>query len=457
MRSSQSSPVSKAAEPDASKRPGRAFLAALGPGLIFAGASVGVSHLVQSTRAGTGWGLSMWLVILAALVFKYPPFRFAPLWTAATGHSLLEGYRRLGRWSLVLFALLTLATMFAVQAAVTVVTAALLHDRLINWGIGSPGIAWLNAVLLLGCGGLLVTGGYRWLDRLTKVLVPLFTVLTIVAAAMMVPHLGGESLSFWPTGSAWQTAGTIAFVAMLIGWMPTAVDLAAWQSLWVLERGRLVGQRPSVRGALLDFDIGYICTGLLAFCFLILGAGMMQQGVAFPSKGTEFPAFFIGLYGTTVGPWAGGIVGVSALAVMISTTIAVLDGFPRVIAVLLRRFRTEETASGFEVSPAGSDADGGRRAYLYSMIVMAVGAFALLQFLGNALLPMVDLATIASFLTAPVLAWLNHRVVTGPDMPQPHRLRRGMLVWSWASILLMGAFALFYLVWRVDMWLAPPA
>ena len=37
----------------------------LGPGLLFAGAAIGVSHLVQSTRAGAdfGWGLLCTLVI----------------------------------------------------------------------------------------------------------------------------------------------------------------------------------------------------------------------------------------------------------------------------------------------------------------------------------------------------------------------------------------------------------
>lgn len=36
-----------------------AKLSKLGPGLLFAGAAIGVSHLVQSTRAGAdfGWGL----------------------------------------------------------------------------------------------------------------------------------------------------------------------------------------------------------------------------------------------------------------------------------------------------------------------------------------------------------------------------------------------------------------
>ena len=43
----------------------------LGPGLLFAGAAIGVSHLVQSTRAGAdfGWGL-LWAIILVNL-FKY--------------------------------------------------------------------------------------------------------------------------------------------------------------------------------------------------------------------------------------------------------------------------------------------------------------------------------------------------------------------------------------------------
>ena len=47
----------------------------LGPGLLFAGAAIGVSHLVQSTRAGAdfGWGL-LWALALSNL-FKYPFFQ----------------------------------------------------------------------------------------------------------------------------------------------------------------------------------------------------------------------------------------------------------------------------------------------------------------------------------------------------------------------------------------------
>jgi Mn2+/Fe2+ NRAMP family transporter len=50
----------------------------LGPGLLFAGAAIGVSHLVQSTRAGADYGFTLiWALILANII-KYP---FFFIWT----------------------------------------------------------------------------------------------------------------------------------------------------------------------------------------------------------------------------------------------------------------------------------------------------------------------------------------------------------------------------------------
>ena len=40
-----------------------AKLKSIGPGLLYPGAAVGVSHLVQSTRAGAKYGLIMILVV----------------------------------------------------------------------------------------------------------------------------------------------------------------------------------------------------------------------------------------------------------------------------------------------------------------------------------------------------------------------------------------------------------
>ena len=101
------------------------ILKKLGPGLIFAGASIGVSHLVQSTRAGADFGLGLIWALLLIHLFKYPFFQYGPRYASATGESLLDGYRKLGKGVLVAYYIITFATMFTIQMAVTIVTAGL--------------------------------------------------------------------------------------------------------------------------------------------------------------------------------------------------------------------------------------------------------------------------------------------------------------------------------------------
>ena len=52
----------------------KSFLQSLGPGLLFAGAAIGVSHLVQSTRAGAEYGFGLIWALLLVHLFKYPFF-----------------------------------------------------------------------------------------------------------------------------------------------------------------------------------------------------------------------------------------------------------------------------------------------------------------------------------------------------------------------------------------------
>lgn len=91
------------------------FLKKLGPGLLFAGAAIGVSHLVQSTRAGADFGFSLiWALILANFI-KYPFFLFGPRYTLATGETLLHGYMKMNKLYLITYFLLSIVTMFTIQ------------------------------------------------------------------------------------------------------------------------------------------------------------------------------------------------------------------------------------------------------------------------------------------------------------------------------------------------------
>jgi Mn2+/Fe2+ NRAMP family transporter len=104
------------------------YLKALGPGILFASTCIGVSHLVQSTRAGADFGFQLVAFILLANLFKYPFFEFGSRFAAATNKSLIEGYLKEGKWMLWLYFLISLGSMFTVTAAVTFVTAGMFNN-----------------------------------------------------------------------------------------------------------------------------------------------------------------------------------------------------------------------------------------------------------------------------------------------------------------------------------------
>ncbi|MFT5430992.1 MAG: Mn2+/Fe2+ NRAMP family transporter [Myxococcota bacterium] len=410
----------------------RSWLNALGPGLLFAGAAVGVSHIVQSTRAGAVYGLALVGLVIAANLVKYVPFAFGPWYAAATGTSLLEGYRRRGRWALVLYAVLTLGTMFTVQAAVTLVTGAL---AVVTLGLPiSPATA--SAWLIAFCGGLLLVGRFALLDRLIKVVVGLLTVATFAATALIMTKLDWASFRIIPAREVF-VGPSFFFVAALVGWMPSAIDVSVWHSLWALAKQRQTGHRPSMRNAMLDFNIGYIGTAILALCFIVLGAGTMHNsGETFAPGAAGFVSQVIGLYTNALGEWSAPLIGGCALAVMFSTTLTVLDGFPRAIDTLLSRFGSEESPTSGAI-----ESDTLTMGYWGALVVLGGGALLVIVWLQGSLKSLVDLATTLSFLTAPLLSWLNHRAVTGAEVPLDRRPPPIMLTASIISIVIMTLFA----------------
>jgi Mn2+/Fe2+ NRAMP family transporter len=414
----------------------RNFFKALGPGLLWAGAAVGVSHLVQSTRAGASFGLELLGLVIIANVFKYPAFSFGPRYAAATGTSLLEGYRRQGLWALLLYAILTLGTMFTIQAAVTVVTAAI-GAALLGWS-GSAAVVQVTIFLTVMCAALLFVGHYRWLDRAIKVVVPVFTLSTLAATALVLPRVDWVTIRLLPSAGLFSDPASILFIVALVGWMPSAFDLSIWHSLWTVARRQETRYAATVNEALLDFNIGYLGTAFLALCFVALGAGVMYQpGAQFPESAPGFANQVIALYTETLGAWSKPLIGLAAFTVMFSTMLTVVDGFPRALATLVSRFTGPEVPE--RVSPIN------RSVYWISLVVLGLGSTAIVGFMLRSLVALVDLATVLSFLTAPFLAWLNHKVILAEEMPKAHRPGPAMVAYSWAGIIFSTAFALYFL------------
>ena len=403
------------------------IIKSLGPGLLFAGAAVGVSHLVQSTKAGAEYGFALLLAVFAALIFKYPFFEFGTRYAAATGESLIEGYKKQGNWVMVIFLIMTFGTMFTIQAAVTIVTAGLAVNL---FGLGMSAFMW-SVVLLIICLLILLVGRYAILDNLMKIIIITLTISTLLAVCFALFMGNRPEVNITEPAFSWQKEHIIFLIA-LMGWMPAPLDLSVWSSIWSLEKRKLQSDFD-LKKSLFDFNIGYIGTAFLAICFLSLGALVMYgSGEKLSPKGAVFAGQLIGLYTQSLGAWAKPLIAIAAFTTMFSTTLTCLDAFPRVLGratkVMMPEVKTNDKAL-----------------YWIWILITATGALILLKFLAGQMGTMVQIATILSFLTAPFLAFINHRLITSDLVPEYAKPPAWLLYLSYAGFAFLLGFCMLYL------------
>ena len=388
----------------------------IGPGLLFAGAAIGVSHLVQSTRAGAdfGWGL-LWALFLSN-IFKYPFFQFGSRFALARHKSLLDGYAELGKGYLWLYFLLSLGTMFTIQTAVTIVTASLAS---ILFGIDASLVVW-SIIITLFCLALLWKGSYVFLDKLIKGIILVLTVSTIVA----VVFAGGQNTTSIPLTQILPSSASFLFLAAFMGWMPAPMDISVWQSLWMLEKNK--AKNISLKEGLFDFNVGYFVTFFLGVCFMGLGTYVMfGTGTSFSNSGSIFAKQLIDLYTSSLGDAVYIFIVIAAFTTMFSTTLTTLDASPRAMEKASQLLLPKFTQLNFR----------------FWIILLAAGTIGIFTFLRNEMGTLVQIATILSFLTAPFYAFLNYRLVTSKHMPIAFQPSKGLKALSIFGLIFLVLFA----------------
>ena len=198
---------------------------------------------------------------------------------------------------------------------------------------------------------------------------------------------------------------------------------------------------------------------------------------------------------------------------MLSTTIAVADGFPRSAAAFVEAWNRPLSKSGAkartarskssrddvivpnlimsaiadsisrheqlagkllpsatvataperaETSPDAAElvrskALGDPKVYWISFSVIAVGAAViLLAVLGGqsgGFKALVDLVTVVSFLVAPVLVVFNHLCINGAEVPSEHRPSLVWQIWSWIAMVSTSIFTAVYMFMTLKPWL----
>lgn len=405
----------------------KSLLKHIGPGFLLAGAAIGVSHLVQATRAGADYGGVLIFAILMACLTKYPFMEFGSRYAAATGNNLIDGYRRLGRWYLIVFALITISTMFIIQAAVTIVSAGLAEYL---FGFGWSNFTW-SLLLLLFCILILRIGKYKKLDILMKIVVSLLTVSTLFSVVIAAFQVDFSTISF-NKSSDLLTLGGIGFVIALMGWMPIPIDASVWHSLWIQEKTKQTQLQPSSKEAGFDFNLGYISATLLGILFFLMGLFLMNSSdISFASGSVAFSSQLIEMYTQTLGEWSRILIAFIAFVTMFSTTLTVTDAFPRVMSKLAKN----DNQSRKEINT-----------YHIFLIVIPVFALGILYFLKSTFTFLVDFAAGLSFLASPVLAWFNLKLMT--QKTNPIKMNSGYLIFSKICLFFLICFGLGYLIYE---------
>lgn len=400
---------------------------AMGPGVLMAAAAIGASHLVSSTRAGAEFGWQLAWVILGVNLLKYPFFAAGARYTAATGESLLHGYLKQGRGYLWLFTGLNVIASIASTAGVCMLTAAMLTQF-----IPLP-IDILALLVLISSLLLLILGHYSLLDKLTKIIMFALTLTTLIAVALAFDHMKPLESQF-VSPSPWQWAH-MGFLVAMMGWMPAPIEVSAWNSLWLLEKQKTSPVTPSQ--ALLDFNLGYIVTALLAVVFLALGALVMHgSGEHFSESGAQFANQLINLYSQVMGGESRYLIGIVAFLCIFSTTVTVIDGYSRTLNM------GWQLLSKSTVTEAQSD----KRLTGIMLSVSALGLLLILFFKG-ALLPLLEFVMILAFMTTVVFAWLNYRLMTSSQLPEADRYGTKMKYLSWIGLSYLLIFAVLFIYW----------
>jgi len=395
----------------------------LGPGLLFAGAAIGVSHLVQSTRAGADFGFGLiWALVIIHIV-KYPFFQFGPRYATATGESLLDGYKRLGKPVLIAYFILNLATMFTIQAAVTIVTAGLAANL---FGITTNPAIW-SVIITLFCFVLLVIGRYKLLDQFMKLIVITLTLSTLIA--LILAAINSETsynfTQILPKGSI-----EVGFLIAFLGWMPAPLDVSIWQSLWALEKQKDKSNNYNTKQAIFDFNIGFIGTLLLGICFVALGAIVMyHSSETFSGNAVKFSEQLIGLYTNNFGEEVSIFIAAAAFTTMFSTTITTLDASPRAMTKTVDLLTNKSY----------------KNMYWFWLVFLSIGTILILVYFMSEMGMLIKIATVLSFLTAPFFAIINYMLISGKHTPQNWRPSLPLKILSWFGILFLIGFSIWYL------------
>ena len=337
--------------------------------------------------------------------------------------TLIQGYAERGKGWLFVFFALNVFSAIVNTAGVGILCAAILFNIAPN-GFGLS-LSQLTTIIIVIIWAMLLIGGYRFIDSLSKWVMTALTVATTLAVVIALFRHREYAPNF-EAPTPWRLAA-LPFIVSLMGWMPCPIEISAINSMWQVEKRKQI-KNMSLKDALFDFNVGYIGTAILAVIFCALGA-LIQfgSGEEVLSASAAYIAQFVNMYASVFGSWSRLLITFIAFLCIFGTVLTVIDGYSRANNEALRLLLEKKEAGKMSLA-------------VWTTATSAIGLIIVYLFAGN-VATMLRFAMIASFITTPVFALLNYNLVNTKE----HKIDPWLRGLSIVGLVYLFGFALFFI------------
>ncbi|WP_029090503.1 Nramp family divalent metal transporter [Brevibacterium album] len=245
----------------------------IGPGLVVAATGIGAGDLVATLVAGSQYGYALLWAAVAGVVIKIFLVEGAGRWSLATGHTIFEGWRRLGRWTSVYFGPYIVVWGFVYGATAMSASALPLATALPIFHSNYDVIVYGIASGLIGA-ALVWFGKYHALEKIVAVLVGLMFVTVVGLAVATLPNIPELLTGLIPM----IPEGGVVYTLSIAGGVGGTITLAAY-GYWLKEKG---WSTPAwMRVMRIDNSMAYVISGLFVISMLVIGAEFLYSaGIA---------------------------------------------------------------------------------------------------------------------------------------------------------------------------------
>ena len=321
----------------------------IGPGMILAASIVGSGELIATTTLGAQAGYAaLWVILLSCFIkpavqAELGRYTIATGETGLAGFDMMPGPRWKVSWVVWAWAVMVLMTLFQVGAMFGGVS------QVMNQLIPSvPVNVWVLLFLALTL-ALLLGGGYERIERLAMVKVGLFTMLTFLAALLLMRMPQYFSWERLVDGLKFRMPGEgLATAVAVFGITGVGATEMFMYPYWCVEKGyaRRAGRRDAsaewrarargwIRVMQVDIFASMFIYTVATVAFYLLGAGILNGMGLVPAAKDMIPVLS-NIYTQTLGGWSLWLFYAGAIATLYGTIFAATAAHSRVYSDMCR-------------------------------------------------------------------------------------------------------------------------